>query len=393
MLARGCRDSDQRIPRSRMAAAVVDVDAVAAQSAEMTVEETKEEKIDKRAFSKFFNKKDMKAFNEAEGKDLVTDGRAVGLAAAVVLLEERITAHRNDAKKCKRPEMWDFNAGVLQKFTKSRTELLHSYLRWSIKEGIPKEDQEEFEAAATFNVDKAFRRVLAYAEWMQDHKAILDKCPFNAEHFRKGYIKTGNFCPDITDSSGRLMWIVDCLRGDEPPKLAVEMLILQTCYSMHCLAFDMDSQRTGIVILEDMAYMGFGTMMKVFPMDAKKEIDILFQGVSPVRMHKFCIVRSPMWMTLIMKFMGMFMSKKMKARMGVYGKDFDKLVAEVGGPEYMPAGFASGGSNTTCKDRFFGHEFPWPNRINKSVAAVQPPAPTEAEKQALANTLAEEEDE
>lgn len=134
-------------------------------------------------------------------------------------------------------------------------------------------------------------------------------------------------------------------------------------------------------------------------------------------------------MNLIMKFMGLFMSKKMKGRVGVFGKDFPKLITEAGGPEsveqsssrlsafhlsrsvclplpcvsaqhtqptcflicgcsgslllrYIPSGFASGGTNTTCKDRFFGHAFPWPNRIDKpgeGANALSPEQQQEAE--------------
>lgn len=65
-------------------------------------------------------------------------------------------------------------------------DLLASYLRWTVKDGIPEEGQEEFEAAATFNVDKAFRRLEGYAVWMLDHKEMLDASPFSADHFRDG---------------------------------------------------------------------------------------------------------------------------------------------------------------------------------------------------------------
>lgn len=103
----------------------VDVDAATAQVAALevdnpAVEGATEEKVDKKALFSFFNKKDIKAFNEADGVDLKTDGMAIGMDAALRLLEDRITAHRNNPKKCKKPEMWDFNARVLGAFKASR---------------------------------------------------------------------------------------------------------------------------------------------------------------------------------------------------------------------------------------------------------------------------------
>jgi len=40
-----------------------------------------------------------------------------------------------------------------------------------------------------------------------------------------------------------------------------------------------------------------------------------------------------MWMSVVMKIMLVFMSKKMKARVGNFGTDWAKLAAEVGGPQ------------------------------------------------------------
>lgn len=76
--------------------------------------------MSKRALLSLFNKKDMKAFNEADGVDLATDDLVVGLASATVALEARIAAHRSDTKKCKRPEMWDLNPVVFKAFEKTR---------------------------------------------------------------------------------------------------------------------------------------------------------------------------------------------------------------------------------------------------------------------------------
>jgi len=90
-----------------------------------------------------------------------------------------------------------------------------------------------------------------------------------------------------------VIWILDVDRYKLTKRPDANALVRMFAFTMHALCFDMDAQRNGVIIVEDLAFVGFGKIMKMFPMDAKRDIDKLSQGASSMRMHKFCIVRSP----------------------------------------------------------------------------------------------------
>lgn len=98
-----------------------------------------------------------------------------------------------------------------------------------------------------------------------------------------------------------------------------------------------NAQKNGFVFVENCAKMGFMEMMTLFPMKLGVKLDRLTMGTLPVKMKACYILETAAWMDLLMKFMGMFMSKKLKQRI-VNLKEWGDL-ERILGKECIPKGF------------------------------------------------------
>jgi len=315
-----------------------------------------------KGMKKFFNKSDIKTFNNSEGKDLKDDVRVNGLESSLLALEEAISITRETAET---PEMWDFEPSIFEGFGKTREDLLIAYLRWSLKIEIPDdaEKQAELELDVPFNVSKTVRRLKKYAEWMHRNQQYVTEAPMVKENFRDIYMNMACFMSSTHSVDGCVLWFIDVDRNKEFTKLSHSEFIRIFCFNLHCLMFDEQVQRRGCIIIEDLAYIGFSRCMKSFPAEAKKETDRLMQGAGAIKMHKFVIMRSPWWFNAMMKMMALFLSKKIRSRIALHHKKWEVAASYAGGLQYFPSGFGKGGMDEACVDRVFGHDYPWECRI------------------------------
>merc|ERR1711971_128608 len=83
--------------------------------------------------------------------------------------------------------------------------------------------------------------------------------------------------------------------------------------------------------------MGFFEMFTLMPMKLATKLDRLTIGVLPVKLAKMYVLEVPGWMKTFMKFIGMFMSKKLMKRI-VYLHDWDEVEKNLG-KECIPKNF------------------------------------------------------
>ena len=77
--------------------------------------------------------------------------------------------------------------------------------------------------------------------------------------------------------------------------------------------------------------------MTMVPMKLGTKLDRLTIGVLPIKMNALYILETPKWCSMLMKFLGAFMSKKMKQRIAIL-QDWAK-VEDLLGKECIPKGF------------------------------------------------------
>lgn len=222
-----------------------------------------------------------------------------------------------------------------------------AFLKWAVvpKDGSKKksgddDDDDDGDGEKVYNVTKAFRRLDAYAEWMLDTGTDLIEPPLvpssmkvidDVWKMKIGYTK-----------SGCLSWWIDFKDLDpkaikEQPE--VESMRLVVWYS-HFVMFDENAQKNGIVMIENMAKMGFFVLMTLIPPKLSAKMDRLTIGVLPVKFKKIYILECSTWVHIIMAIMRPFISKKMRSRIATIGeKDYDKMADELGGLEYVMEGF------------------------------------------------------
>ena len=105
----------------------------------------------------------------------------------------------------------------------------------------------------------------------------------------------------------------------------------------HYIMYDKDAQEKGMVIVENCAKMGFFEMFTLMPMKLATKLDRLTIGVLPVKLVKIYVLETPGWMKAFLKFMGMFISKKLMKRI-VYLEEWDEVEKNVG-KECIPKNF------------------------------------------------------
>eukprot|EP00294_Goniomonas_avonlea_P013768 CAMPEP_0114540304 /NCGR_PEP_ID=MMETSP0114-20121206/690_1 /TAXON_ID=31324 /ORGANISM="Goniomonas sp, Strain m" /LENGTH=346 /DNA_ID=CAMNT_0001724445 /DNA_START=17 /DNA_END=1057 /DNA_ORIENTATION=+ len=310
-------------------------------------EPTKEEK--KALKKEMASMKDMfdegaTMMKEANGTELKGDVICTGLPAALAGLKQLVTAEHQKASGAKENK-WDFRYCPLSEFPgKTMDDLFVAYLKWSQKD--------KNKAAQTFNISKTLRRLDNYASWMAEHGPELfasgplgDAMPL-ARVAMDGFVCLGN--------ENVVHWWIDLGKCDFTKLPPLEML-RATVWNIHAITFIPAVQENGIVFIEDLAYCGFRELMAAFPKEMKQKTDKLFQGASAIKMRKFIFLRAPWWMNFFMKLMKAILSKKLASRMVTYGEDYEALKREVGGAQWIPAGFgpAEIGGTFTGRDLMF----------------------------------------
>ena len=79
----------------------------------------------------------------------------------------------------------------------------------------------------------------------------------------------------------------------------------------------------------------------------EKEMNTLFYSTTPIRMHQVILTGSPWWLTALLAFMKLFMSRKMGER--IVNTTVEDMVVRIGGPSFLPKGIANGNAPVTFR--------------------------------------------
>ena len=289
---------------------------------------------------------------------------ADNVAGAIELIKKMIAD--DTAKKPAKAGKWAFRASPHAAFGKTIEDSFAAFLRWA---QVGSDDEEEGGSPTQeVNVSAAFRRIEAYAEWMEGNAAELAEPPLTAQSIEAAL---RCWCSQATyDADGRFVWWLDFKKLDKAAIKAESVTnhLRSMVWYSHAMMYDEKAQANGMVIVEDAAQMGFWTAMTLVPMDlgARRaqfgailgailsrtlhfsgvKLDRLTIGILPIKMKLMLIADSPRWMSIMMGIFSRFMSKKMQKRMVVVKGDAEAwatVASSVGGKQYCPPGFGEMG--------------------------------------------------
>lgn len=284
---------------------------------------------------------EAKAINNMDGKDSKGDIRTTGdISLAINAFKEMIPTNTKEGEF--KYELRGVHLGKSVAKGKTKDDVYRAFLLWAQKE----EDVEN----KSFNVSKAFRRFDTFATAQEKH------------YSKTGYFKEPVYYSDIEkvkaifpieigaeplkntpkekSLDGCLWWGIDlniCTHFDlkkhgfEPSDL-VQFLWYYLLNSI----FDTVSCHPGVILCEDMGYMGLGDMMSMSSAMKPIESDLneLFYGCVPLKMKKIIIVNSPWWISVLLGIMRLFMSRKMSSR--IKNDTVEKMYSRVGGKQNLP---------------------------------------------------------
>ena len=188
---------------------------------------------------------------------------ADNVAGAIELIKKMIAD--DTAKKPAKAGKWAFRASPHAAFGKTIEDSFAAFLRWA---QVGSDDEEEGGSPTQeVNVSAAFRRIEAYAEWMEGNAAELAEPPLTAQSIEAAL---RCWCSQATyDADGRFVWWLDFKKLDKAAIKAetVTNHLRSMVWYSHAMMYDEKAQANGMVIVEDAAQMGFWTAMTLVPMD------------------------------------------------------------------------------------------------------------------------------
>jgi hypothetical protein len=274
-------------------------------------------------------KESIKTFSNAFGSEKKGDILVPDKQEALVKLHEMVDADRKNAKlKSKKRIKWQFRTSPHEQFGKTLDDTFLAFIQWA-----KNSDKETL----SYNVSKAFRRLTSFADWMEDSAEDLTEplTPASVQVALKAWAMRCSI-----DKNGNFAWWIDFGQIDQE---AIKTTVSPTdslrafVWYSHYVMYDENAQENGLVFIESVAKLGFIKSMTLVPMKVGAKLDRLTIGVLPVKMNAIYILETPTWMELFMKFMSMFMSKKMRDRMIIL-KDWNKI-EEIVGKECIPKNF------------------------------------------------------
>ena len=278
----------------------------------------------------------------------------------VALTELRKLVEAAKASGKKGSAKWEFRTSPHAQFGKSLDDTLIAFLAWARVGSDDEPDtpgENEGGDGQMTNVSKAFRRLEAYADWMESTGDDLVEPPLSgASVVEPLKVWTIQASYDATD---RLVWWIDLgkLDNDAFKTLPAEQSLRALTWFMHAVMYDAKAQQNGCVIVENLAQLSFWKGMTLVPMKLSVKLDRLTIGVAPVKMKLFLCLDTPAWMSALMRLFGTFMSKKMMKRMVLLKKDWGRAAEVCGGVEFVPTGYGECGGTLTADpvlDPLFG---------------------------------------
>mmetsp|Transcript_20938 Transcript_20938/g.43097 ORF Transcript_20938/g.43097 Transcript_20938/m.43097 type:complete len:433 (+) Transcript_20938:3-1301(+) len=293
----------------------------------------------------------------ADGQELKGDVYAVnGLKEAVGLLKEMVQTAKSQSATEEEERAWTFHTTPFKDFGKTEDDALMAFLRWSVVDSHPIEDDDEscqligmanYQISTStannekINVSKAFRRLTSYVHWMESVSSHLLDPPLSYASISPSL---SIFSLRVThDSCGRLVWWVNLgktqtnLLRDQSPKETIRLFV----WVAHLLFLDEGAQTNGLVVIDDMGEIGFWDYMTMLPVQVGISIDRFLISVTPLKAKNVVLMHRPRWVEIAYSLLSWFLTSKMKKRVTMIEKGDENEMLEkiVGGTSLIPANF------------------------------------------------------
>eukprot|EP00039_Didymoeca_costata_P023467 m.7225 g.7225 ORF g.7225 m.7225 type:complete len:324 (-) comp3670_c1_seq2:1829-2800(-) len=282
-------------------------------------------------------KKSTKLMNDMEGKEKKEDILIEDLEEATTQLiaeYEKGVAKNPDHSIDRFP------------FEALKTDLRHvcrNYCVWSKKETTSK-----------YNISKALRRLEKLADWIKSHKDLLDEKPITAEECEPILKPMGLFESKVRDPQGRIVWVFSVERIDSKTlnTFDANTQIRAHFYNFCYMCTHDEAVASEVILVEQLCYKGMWFLMNMIDRKVKAASDQLLMGCGAIKIKKIHMAENTWFMSKIMAIFSMFMSKKMRERIAIYGSNWDKLYDAIGGTHIVPKGFGPGATGSTECNRY-----------------------------------------
>ncbi|KAI2497501.1 hypothetical protein MHU86_17003 [Fragilaria crotonensis] len=225
-----------------------------------------------------------------------------------------------------RPQKWNFATVPLDPFQKTLDDVFVAFLLWA-----------KVEDSNQFNVSRAFERLAAYANWMDNTGRDMIDPPLDVDSIRKAW-KAWNMKVSY-DKAGHFVWWLDLSDIDlERIKSipAEENLRLFVWFS-HLVMLDPHAQQNGCVLVQNLGKLQFWNSLTLLNPTLAHKIDRLTIGTMPVKMKQIYVCESPQWAQILVKLMMPFLSPIVKDRIVFLGNP--KILEDILGRDCIPSGF------------------------------------------------------
>uniref|UniRef100_A0A7S0AVP7 CRAL-TRIO domain-containing protein n=1 Tax=Minutocellus polymorphus TaxID=265543 RepID=A0A7S0AVP7_9STRA len=260
----------------------------------------------------------------AHGKDMEGDVYADDIESGVAMLQNMVAQALKEAggEGTKEGQKWTFDAVPLQEFGATMDDVFVAFLRWS---GVDSSNEDEHEACKLkggvnkreifpINVSKAFRRLTAYATWMDEQKSVLLDPPLTLDSVRQA--KSLLYSRVTHDDCGRVVWWLDLgqTKFKEMKHLAHEEILRFFVWLSHLIMTDENAQRNGIMFLDSMDSVSFYQYMTMLPYQLGITIDKFMIGVTPLKTKLVVFLKRPLWFDVGFGLLSVFLPTRMKKR-------------------------------------------------------------------------------
>jgi len=285
----------------------------------------------------------------ADGKEMKGDEYVTELDEALNLLQEMLKKSEATSE-----EDWSFSTSPLKDFGKTTDDILLAFIRWSMVDNY--HDNPEDGNSCTLigginhppsetekiNVSKAFRRLTAYQHWMRSVSSDLKDPPLTYLSIKS---TLSIFSLHVShDECERLVWYVNLGKTDlaklelQSPRETTRMFV----WIAHLLFLDEKAQTKGLVVVDDMAEIGFWDYMTMLPIQVGISVDRFLISVTPLKAKNVVLMHRPKWAEIGYSLLSWFLTKKMKNRVTMVekGQENYMMTKVVGGAEFVPRDFS-----------------------------------------------------
>lgn len=285
----------------------------------------------------------------ADGYDLKDDIRATNMEEGLKLLQSMV--HEGASISKEDALIWSFHTTPLNDFGKTIDDVLLAFLRWSVVDNNSFQENKSCQLIGgvneyndkerDINISKAFRRLTSYIHWMQSVSSDLIDPPLSFDSISPSL---STFSLHVThDNCDRLIWWVNLGKTDlsafksQSPKETIRLFV----WIAHLLFLDEGAQTNGLVVVDDMAGIGFYDYMTMLPLNVGISVDRFLVSVTPLKAKNVILMHLPRWAEIGYGLLSWFLTKKMKARVTIVsrGEEVETLEKVVGGSSFIPVDF------------------------------------------------------